>query len=119
MENRTVVLVTHHLELVLPAAAYVVHLKDGRVETQGLIDDMKQECELESVVKEARETDIDSTSAGAAAETNEGQNAKIASKVTTIAGEGKKETPRKLVEAEHRDEGRVKIRTIKSYLKAS
>ncbi|KAG8739619.1 hypothetical protein FRC10_005390 [Ceratobasidium sp. 414] len=42
MKHRTVVLVTHHVELVLPAAGWVVRLREGRIEAQGTVESMRE-----------------------------------------------------------------------------
>ncbi|CAK5281621.1 unnamed protein product, partial [Mycena citricolor] len=41
LANRTVVLVTHHVELVLPGAHYLVRMLDGRVDTHGTVRDLR------------------------------------------------------------------------------
>ncbi|KAI6119559.1 P-loop containing nucleoside triphosphate hydrolase protein [Pisolithus croceorrhizus] len=40
LENRTVILVTHRVELVLPRVAYIVHMQDGRIDTQGYVKEL-------------------------------------------------------------------------------
>ncbi|KAI5999875.1 P-loop containing nucleoside triphosphate hydrolase protein [Pisolithus orientalis] len=41
LAGRTVILVTHHVELVLPSVAYIVHMQDGRIATQGYVKDLQ------------------------------------------------------------------------------
>ncbi|KAI6146199.1 P-loop containing nucleoside triphosphate hydrolase protein [Pisolithus tinctorius] len=41
LASRTVILVTHHVELVLPSVAYIVHMQDGRIATQGYVKDLQ------------------------------------------------------------------------------
>lgn len=42
MRGRTVVLVTHHVELVLPGAGYLVRMLDGRVDVQGTVKALRE-----------------------------------------------------------------------------
>ncbi|KAK0184808.1 hypothetical protein F5146DRAFT_1073739 [Armillaria mellea] len=103
LANRTVVLVTHHVELVLPGTYYLVRtVKDLRA--QGLLDEITQEAALE-----AHEEQIQ------AEHTTEDTVEAITDKPTDI--EAKK--PRKLIKDEHRETGGVKWSIYKSYLKAS
>ncbi|KAI0639291.1 multidrug resistance-associated ABC transporter [Trametes polyzona] len=120
LANRTVILVTHHVELVLPGAHYLVRMLDGRIDTQGtvkdlrasgVLDDIAQVEELEAhkeeqAVEATKEDDLD---AEADAEANGDEGA---------APKGKKK-PRKLVEEEHRETGSVKWHIYNTYLKAS
>ncbi|GAA5987197.1 hypothetical protein JCM11641_006056 [Rhodosporidiobolus odoratus] len=43
LRGRTVVVVTHHVDLVLPYAAYHVELEDGRVISQGKVEKVEEE----------------------------------------------------------------------------
>lgn len=49
MKGRTVVLVTHHMELVLPGAGYLVRMVDGRVDVQGNVKELRERGVLEAV----------------------------------------------------------------------
>ncbi|THH23155.1 hypothetical protein EUX98_g8019 [Antrodiella citrinella] len=105
LKDRTVVLVTHHVELVLPGTYYLVRMLDGRIDTQGLVKDLRARGILESIA------------------TDEAVEAKKEEEATTAAaGVGvpaKEKKPRKLIEDEKREEGSVKLRIYKTYLKAS
>ncbi|KAI6042315.1 hypothetical protein EDC04DRAFT_2564267 [Pisolithus marmoratus] len=46
LEGRTVILVTHYIELVLPQANYIVCVQDGRIITQGYVGDLQAEGRL-------------------------------------------------------------------------
>ncbi|KIJ96208.1 hypothetical protein K443DRAFT_682475, partial [Laccaria amethystina LaAM-08-1] len=52
LANRTVVLVAHHVELVLPGANYLVRMLDGRIDAQGPIQDLRAQ-ELKEAVDAA------------------------------------------------------------------
>src|SRR5579871_6839982 len=53
MDERTVILVTHHVGLSLAKADYVVSLKDGKVEVSGKIEELKSSGALSVILKEA------------------------------------------------------------------
>lgn len=42
MKHRTIVLVTHHVDLVLPIITWVVKLHDGRIQTQGTVAQLRE-----------------------------------------------------------------------------
>ncbi|KAG8712847.1 hypothetical protein FRC08_014013 [Ceratobasidium sp. 394] len=48
MENRTVVLVTHHIDLVLPSVSWVVKLYEGQIEAQGTVAELRESGALVS-----------------------------------------------------------------------
>ncbi|KAJ7147242.1 hypothetical protein C8R46DRAFT_1129771 [Mycena filopes] len=107
LANRTVILVTHHVELVLPGAGYVVRVLDGRVDTQGTVQDLRARGLLDVITHEA----------AVAAKTEEIPTVEVDS--TTLIGEKKIKPPRKLVEDEHREVGSVKWSVYQTYLSAS
>ncbi|KAJ3788774.1 hypothetical protein GGU10DRAFT_384717 [Lentinula aff. detonsa] len=119
LASRTVVLVTHHVELVLPGAHYLVRMLDGRIDTQGTVADLRISGVLEDIAHEAEAEAQEETQAVTAEEVAaedievvEGENA------TKNTGDRDKK-PRKLVEDEKREEGGVKWRIYKKYLQAS
>ncbi len=114
LKDRTVVLVTHHVELVLPGAQYLVRMLDGRIDTQGYLKDLKLkgildeiardesfEAHAENVVKALEETVVDEIDGG------------------DIASDDTERKPRKLVKDEHREKGSVKWNIYRKYLQAS
>ena len=44
--NHTVVLVTHHIKLVLPATAYLIRMLGGYVDIQGALKDLRAQGAL-------------------------------------------------------------------------
>ncbi|RDB18199.1 ATP-dependent bile acid permease [Hypsizygus marmoreus] len=111
LANRTVILVTHHVELVLPGAHYLVRMLDGRIDTQGTIKDLQAQGVLEHIKQDA------------AVEVQK-EEVVLAEDIPAVDnGEEKKvidaKMPRKLVKDEHRETGGVKWSIYKSYLKAS
>ncbi|KAG6809740.1 hypothetical protein H0H92_014907 [Tricholoma furcatifolium] len=108
LKGRTVVLVTHHLELVLPAAGYVVRMLDGRIDVQGTVKDLYERGVLEHLgwdeavtVKEREVKKYDGKE-------EEDREDRVISK-----------KPRKLVQDERRAVGRVKWAIYTTYLQAS
>ncbi|THU84317.1 multidrug resistance-associated ABC transporter [Dendrothele bispora CBS 962.96] len=122
LANRTVVLVTHHVDLVLPGAHYLVRMLDGRIDTQGTIKDLRTQGVLEDITLEA-EVDAHKEELTAAAEEEAVKlNGDEANEADAIAEEGKPtegKKPRKLVKDEHREVGGVKWKIYRKYLQAS
>ncbi|KAG6864482.1 hypothetical protein C0991_009205 [Blastosporella zonata] len=117
LAGRTVILVTHHVDLVLPAAHYLVRMLDGRIDTQGTIKDLRAQGVLE-------ELSYDSAVTVAEVEVQQEALAPTPSDSENMEDEEAKHTknskkPRKLVKDEHREVGGVKWAIYKSYLKAS
>ncbi|KAJ7208590.1 hypothetical protein GGX14DRAFT_551298 [Mycena pura] len=110
LANRTVILVTHHVDLVLPGAHYLVRMLDGRIDTQGTIDDLRVLGVLDDITHDAA-VDAKTEEPVAAAE------GELAPLDDTDAP--KKGKPRKLVVDEHRAIGGVKWTIYNTYLKAS
>ncbi|PFH45643.1 hypothetical protein AMATHDRAFT_44023 [Amanita thiersii Skay4041] len=108
LANRTVVLVTHHVDLVLPGAYYLVSMLDGRIDIQGTIKDLRAQGILEEITSDES---VGPTAPEIAAEVEAVEGDKKADGVT--------KKPRKLVSEEHRETGGVKWSIYKSYLKAS
>lgn len=120
LSGRTVILVTHHLELVLPGTDYLVQINDGRIETQGSPADLRNQGLLSRPVA-LEEASVDKHEAilakkevdeEALALTPEGNATKQASQV-------EKKAPRKLVQDEDRATGSVEWSAYKLYLLAS
>lgn len=79
MRDRTVVLVTHHVELVLPGAYYLVRMLDGRIDLQGTVKELREsgalaDIEVEGFVEERKEVEQKVEKAVEASETLEGEN---------------------------------------------
>ncbi|KAG6855558.1 hypothetical protein H0H87_001039 [Tephrocybe sp. NHM501043] len=130
LNGRTVILVTHHVDLVLPAAHYLVRMLDGRIDTQGSIKDLRAQGVLEHLshdeganVAEAeveQEALVPSPSdSDNAEEGNDEEEDEEGAKKSVKDGKKGGKKPRKLVKDEHREVGGVKWAIYKSYLKAS
>jgi energy-coupling factor transporter ATP-binding protein EcfA2 len=115
--NRTQILVTHHVELVLPGAYYLVRMLDGRIDTQGILTELHAQGVLEDIAN-SEEVKVQEDQQDAAAGASNAEE--IAAKVVEggdPAIEAKK--PRKLVKDEERQEGGVEWSVYNTYLKAS
>ncbi|KAK2461323.1 hypothetical protein APHAL10511_006850 [Amanita phalloides] len=111
LANRTVILVTHHVDLVLPGAHYLVRMLDGRIDTQGTIKDLQTDGVLESIATDGL-VQVQTREIVAAMD----QSGTADDEKKSDDGDKK---PRKLVKDEHRETGGVKWAVYKSYLKAS
>ena len=111
---------THHVELVLPGAHYLVRMLDGRIDTQGTVKDLRESGVLEDIAH-VEEIEVHKEElAVEAAKEEENPNAEIDAETGAEADPAKdKKKPRKLVEEEHRETGSVKWRIYNTYLKAS
>ncbi|KAJ7679731.1 multidrug resistance-associated ABC transporter [Mycena rosella] len=111
LAHRTVILVTHHVDLVLSGAHYLVRMLDGRIDTQGTVEDLRAQGVLEDITHDA--------SADAKAEEPIAALADDSADLEDPAGAKTPAKPRKLVKDEHRAIGGVKWAIYNSYLEAS
>lgn len=116
-EGRTRILATHHAELCLPKASYLVRLQDGRVESAETITPTDTTVASSSGSKRSSIHDVSETHTMIDA-----QESQISSEETTIAGteqpNGEKKKSSKEDE-EKRETGRVKWKVYRTYLQAS
>ena len=106
------VLVTHHVDLVLPGAHYLVRMLDGRIDTQGVVADLRAQGVLEGIEHSAM-IDAHKLSLVENKVVEESLNDDTPKPDDVI------KKPRKLVKDEHREIGSVKWSVYKTYLKAS
>jgi energy-coupling factor transporter ATP-binding protein EcfA2 len=116
-------LVTHHVELVLPGANYVVRMLDGRIDTQGTLAELRAQGVLDDIAH-SEEVYVyeDGQDSGDSEDSEPGTpNAEEIAAEAIEGARPAKETkkPRKLVKDEERQEGGVKWSIYKTYLKAS
>ena len=107
------ILVTHHVELVLPGAYYLVRMLDGRIDTQGTLSELRAQGILDDLANSEGvkvQEDEQETAAGI-------PNAEDIAAEVVEGAEAKK--PRKLVKDEERQEGGVKWNIYNTYLKSS
>ncbi|BEI93418.1 uncharacterized protein CcaverHIS019_0510460 [Cutaneotrichosporon cavernicola] len=112
-KGRTIILVSHHLDLLLPTADYLVRILDGRVDCQGTPKQLQESGELDGIVA------IEDATAAAeelvTADKPEEEEAK-----DLAEQDAKKDGPaRKLVKDEERAVGSVKLNTYLLYFRAA
>ncbi|KAF8665348.1 hypothetical protein AX16_000367 [Volvariella volvacea WC 439] len=116
MRGRTVILVTHHVQLCLPAARRLIEIENGQVvkdidSSEFSREDMKHFAEMKTLSTEFEIQD-DNTTAAVGNEADDSAAASVNSQ-RKVKGNGK------LVEAEARAEGRVSLKTYLIYIKAA
>ncbi|CAE6397156.1 unnamed protein product [Rhizoctonia solani] len=102
LRNRTVVLVTHHVDLVLPAAGWLVQMNEGRIEAQGTPQQLRESGALR------QEKELDSQQFAPEELVNE----------EVVNDELEKKPAKKLVEDEAQSTGFVRAKVYKTYLSA-
>lgn len=108
MRGRTVILVSHHVALCAPGAAYVVALDNGRISFSGARADFMGSATMESLVQSKTHEAEDAEDPEHIADKQNEPNSETASTITTVAKpKDKSKGPRKLVEEEKRAVGRV------------
>lgn len=58
MNNRTRVLITHHVKLCVNGASYLVHIRSGRTDLVGSPSDLRLSGELNTILEEEKDQDI-------------------------------------------------------------
>lgn len=138
MRGRTIILVSHHVQLCAPGAKYIVSLDNGRVAYAGSYDsfqnsgvlktlvqsgaadpvDDKEEKAVEKV-EEIMEESIDNGLSAEPTEPNSETSSTVAATTSELeAKPEKKKAPRKLVEEEKRAVGRIGKDIWMAYIKA-
>ncbi|KIJ38897.1 hypothetical protein M422DRAFT_781226 [Sphaerobolus stellatus SS14] len=110
--NRTVLLVTHHVELVLPGTHYLIQMAEGRIVRQGTLAELKARGELDFIEHEVKEDTVEEA-------LEDADETKKAAPTAPAVPESERKKARKLVDDEIRSEGGVKWKIYKTYLKAS
>ncbi|KDQ16441.1 hypothetical protein BOTBODRAFT_186495 [Botryobasidium botryosum FD-172 SS1] len=123
MANRTIILVTHHVNLVLPRIHYLIRMgPGGTVDRQGTIQDLRAQGVLEAVVRDftsdtyASETIVEPQGVVDTSEIEGLTGANAIPKPDTVKPDIKRT---KLIQAEVRATGNVKWSIYKTYLEAS
>ncbi|GAA5957716.1 hypothetical protein JCM3765_003743 [Sporobolomyces pararoseus] len=136
LENRTVVLVTHHISLCLPGADFIVKLSDGRIEKQGLVSDLDQSELQTELIEEDEEAEkleqVEEVEKKGGPSVDRKEIERLAAKVdhetstaTTTPGtstpvvSAPSPSKGKLVEEETRQTGRVKWKVYSLYLSSA
>lgn len=109
MQERTVILVSHHVQLCVPGASYIVALDNGRVQFEGSRDSFQNSAVLKTLVHSMEPADGKDQIAEVLEEKVEADQASESSSTIASSAEVKaeKKPPRKLVEEEKRAVGRI------------
>ncbi|KAH8986254.1 ATP-binding cassette transporter [Lactarius hatsudake] len=141
MHGRTVILVSHHVQLCAPGASYIVALENGRVlydgdrqgfQLSGVIDNLAKSGASESLERDEVEAAEDQTIEGILRTEKDDTNVDGPSSTETQSEDSssgaetpidaepspKKKGPRKLVEEESRAVGRIGRSVWETYIKA-
>ncbi|KAJ5428287.1 P-loop containing nucleoside triphosphate hydrolase protein [Penicillium cf. griseofulvum] len=127
-QNRTRILVTHHVALCLPRADYSVLLDNGCVQYAGTVDELKKSNHLKNILQE---TVTDGVYVGAEGDeilndeestlqkvisNTSCQHPSTATNGATLTELRSTKTPKKFVEEEKRETGKVKLAVYTAYL---
>ncbi|PWN50944.1 P-loop containing nucleoside triphosphate hydrolase protein [Violaceomyces palustris] len=116
MRGRTVILVTHHVEMVLPCCAWVVMIEEGRIAAQGSPSQLRSQGSLAEVIHESESLKEVATGSAETETTKEGETAP--STTAEPAPPTNTEAVHKLVEDEKKATGSVKWKIYTTYLSA-
>lgn len=112
-QDRTILLVTHHVSLCLPAASYLVELSRGEILRKGFVRDFEDLGQLQEIV-EAENEATEETLLPTEGPENEADT--IPKSYKNSDNQGSKG---KLIEIETRAEGRVSWLTYWTYIRAA
>lgn len=109
MHERTVILVSHHVQLCVPGASYIVALDNGRVQFEGNRDSFQSSTVLRTLVHSTEPADGKDQVTEDLEEKVEADQASESSSTIASPAEVKveKKPPRKLAEEEKRAVGRI------------
>lgn len=126
-QNRTRILVTHHVALCLPRTDYFVSLEDGSVKHAGTVEELRRTNSLADILvqeREAEAADEGSEDNEALPNSNGVSLQKVSSnrshRSSVINGNGeatKRAAPKKFVEEEKRETGAISLSIYKEYFK--
>lgn len=111
--GRTRVLVTHHVSLCEYRARYVVELGDGTVAHAGTRDQLRTSGSLECIFQDEEDSQAGTFDSNTVIESDASDmNAMVTTKKVDLS------KVRKFMEAEHREQGRVKMNNYIAYMKS-
>jgi ABC-type glutathione transport system ATPase component len=121
MQGRTVILVSHHVQLCVSGASYVVALENGQVQFSGKPDSFLDSGVMSRLVQSVNTDENDEASTDDTVRTKTSHSTGPSSETSsTVVSEVKQErkSPRKLVEEEKRAVGRIKRDIWETYIRA-
>ncbi|KAG6899520.1 hypothetical protein C0995_005779, partial [Termitomyces sp. Mi166 len=121
MQGRTVILVSHHVQLCAPGASYIVALDNGRVTFQGDREAFQSSGVIRTLVQSTDEGALDSKEEEVLEEdlTKTEANSESSSTIAPVSEvKAEKKKPRKLIEEEKRAVGRIGRDVWETYIQA-
>ncbi|KAJ8520309.1 hypothetical protein ONZ45_g2846 [Pleurotus djamor] len=119
MRGRTVILVSHHVQLCTPGASYIVALENGRVQYQGDRKGFQSSGIMQTLVQSSLQEVGDEKEEAAIEESTPTSSSKQSASETTVAAPNvEKKKPRKVVEEEKRAVGRISSDVWSTYVHA-
>ncbi|KAJ8693740.1 hypothetical protein PTI98_008710 [Pleurotus ostreatus] len=125
MRGRTVILVSHHVQLCTPGAGYIVALENGRIQYQGDRKGFQASSVMQTLVQSTSEStdekeeaaieDLKPSSSQTPSETQSTTDTTVTAVATPSSD---KKAPRKLVEEEKRAVGRISRDVWSTYIHA-
>jgi ABC-type multidrug transport system fused ATPase/permease subunit len=118
MNNRTRILVTHHIKLCLKGSAFLVHIEGGRASYVGSPTELRQSGQLAHIIEEDNEFDEDEANEEEAIElagSSSSETHTVIDASSDVKPKKDEKTARILIEEEGRASGSVKIRLYKIY----
>lgn len=112
MEGRTVILVSHHVQMCAPGASYIVTLNNGRVEFQGSQEDFHRCGIMNSLIQSKQHDDSDDkveklSPDSAEKQASETEERSESSSTVVASVKHDKKPARKVIEEEKRAVGRI------------
>ncbi|KAK0731311.1 P-loop containing nucleoside triphosphate hydrolase protein [Lasiosphaeris hirsuta] len=120
--GRTRILVTHHVALCEPKTKYLVELGDGRVLTEGLLSELREDGALQRIKsheQSQQEIEIEGITAVNSDESTDGEAGQDSVDGDTLKKVASKTAARKFVEEESREQGAVRKHIYLTYLNDS
>ena len=109
--GRTIILVTHHIAISLPAASYLLEMKEGTILHQGTIPELEERGLLVKVLEAEEEPFFDPQLLD--------QKTFNEADILPDGAQKRQLMDGKLIEAEARAEGRVSVRSYVTYIRAT
>jgi hypothetical protein len=117
-QGRTRILVTHHVALCKSKTKYIVELGDGTVENSGLVQELEEDGTLQQIIShEETERQVEEDEDPTAVNSEESSDIDNTESLKKVGS--KKAAPKKFIEEESRERGRVKTGVYLDYLKSS
>ncbi|KAK0555771.1 hypothetical protein OC845_000028 [Tilletia horrida] len=116
LHNRTVLLVSHHVTLVMPTAAWVIRLQHGRIAAQGTPAEIRASGEVGDLVEEAERKEEVAAEIAAAEDATPAAVEKVdvgAAPAPAVPGK-----PKQLITEEVRARGAVRWAVYKTFIKS-